>query len=190
MRLCDSGALPLTSLRPSPSTTLVSIGFLALGGGIGAAEAYIRGYWDADDLTMAMRILARNTECLTDSMERGLARIVRPVRATLNSFRRNTKAGSKRNIAAHYDLSNDFFALMLDRTMTYSSGVFVSESSSLEEASEEKYDRICRKLSLRENDHVVRDRNGMGWVCRTRRSLVRMSRHDNHDLGAATRLRR
>jgi cyclopropane-fatty-acyl-phospholipid synthase len=133
---------------------------VALGGSLGAAEAYIRGDFDSPDLTAAMQVLTRNTELLR-GMERGATRLLRPLRATANWLRRNTRAGSKRNISAHYDLSNDFFALMLDPTMTYSSGVFLSPEARLEEASIEKYDRICRKLRLAPSDHVVEI--GTGW---------------------------
>jgi len=133
---------------------------VVLGGGLGAAEAYIRGHWDSPDLTTAMRVLAQNTEVLA-GVEQGAARLLRPLRAAANWLRRNTRAGSKRNISAHYDLSNDFFALMLDPTMTYSSGVFPSRESTLEEAALEKYDRICRKLQLSPSDHVIEI--GTGW---------------------------
>jgi cyclopropane-fatty-acyl-phospholipid synthase len=133
---------------------------VVLGGGLGAAEAYIRGHWDSPDLTVAMRVLAQNTEVLA-GVEQGAARLLRPLRAGANWLRRNTRAGSKRNISAHYDLSNDFFALMLDPTMTYSSGIFPSHESTLEEASLEKYDRICRKLQLSPSDHVIEI--GTGW---------------------------
>lgn len=133
---------------------------VVLGGGIGAAEAYIRGYWDSPDLTAAMRVLARNFEILA-SVEKGPARLLKPLRSAANWLRRNTRAGSKRNISAHYDLSNDFFALMLDSTMTYSSGVYLSQDATLQEASLEKYDRICRKLQLTPDDHVLEI--GTGW---------------------------
>ena len=133
---------------------------LALGGGLGAAEAYIRGYWESDDLTATMRVLAQNMETLS-GMERGASQLLRPLRSAANWMRRNTRSGSKRNISAHYDLSNEFFALMLDPTMTYSSGVFPRPDSTLEEASTEKYDRICRKLRLGPADHVLEI--GTGW---------------------------
>lgn len=133
---------------------------VVLGGGLGAAEAYLRGDWDSPDLTVAMRVLAQNDAVLA-GVETGAARLVRPLRAAANWLRRNTRAGSKRNISAHYDLSNEFFALMLDPTMTYSSGVFPSPTATLEEASIEKYDRICRKLQLAPEDHVLEI--GTGW---------------------------
>ena len=133
---------------------------VVMGGGLGAAESYIRGDWDSPDLTSAMRLLAQNSDVLA-SVEKGAARLLRPLRAAANWLRRNTRAGSKRNISAHYDMSNDFFALMLDQTMTYSSGIFPSPTATLEEASIEKYDRICRKLQLSPTDHVLEI--GTGW---------------------------
>lgn len=135
-------------------------GAVVWGGALGAAESFIRGDWDADDLTAALCILGRNSQVLAN-FENGSARLLRPLRRAGNWLRRNTHAGSKRNIAAHYDLGNEFFALMLDPTMTYSSGVFPSDSSTLQEASIEKYDRICRKLQLAPRDHVLEI--GAGW---------------------------
>ena len=134
--------------------------FAALGGSIGAAEAYIRGYWDSPDLTTTMRVLAANANVL-NSMENGFTRLLQPLRSLAYRLRSNSLQGSKRNIAAHYDLSNDFFAHMLDPTMTYSSGVYPHETATLEEASNEKYDRICRKLNLGPDDHVLEI--GTGW---------------------------
>jgi cyclopropane-fatty-acyl-phospholipid synthase len=132
----------------------------ALGGSLAAAEAYIRGQWDADDLCGAMRVLSRNPQALA-GIESGGARLLKPWRWIANQLYSNTRAGSRKNIAAHYDLSNEFFALMLDRTMTYSSGVFPRPDATLEEASTEKYDRICRKLQLTARDHVLEI--GTGW---------------------------
>lgn len=133
---------------------------VALGGALGAAESYLDGEWDSPDLVAAIRVLARNAEALA-RVESGAARLVRPARAVLHWLRRNTRAGSRRNIAAHYDLSNEFFGLMLDPTMTYSSGVYPHEGASLRDASQEKYDRVCRKLRLQPGDHVLEI--GAGW---------------------------
>jgi cyclopropane-fatty-acyl-phospholipid synthase len=74
----------------------------------------------------------------------------------------NTRRGSLKNIEAHYDLGNDFYELWLDKTMAYSSGVFLNRSVSLQEASEEKFDRICRKLKLRPRDQVLEIGTGFG----------------------------
>ncbi|MCA9249266.1 MAG: class I SAM-dependent methyltransferase [Planctomycetales bacterium] len=133
---------------------------VVLGGSLGAAEAYLRGWWSSTDLVKTMRVLAQNFDTLKN-MDRGVARVMRPLRAGLNWLSRNTRNGSRRNIAAHYDLSNDFFALMLDPTMTYSGGVFPAPESTLEDASLEKYDRICRKLELSRRDRILEI--GTGW---------------------------
>lgn len=133
---------------------------LAFGGHLAAAESYVRGVWDTDDLTTLVQIFLRNREVL-DGLETGPARLVQPFRAVLHALNRNTRSGSRRNIVAHYDLGNDFFSTFLDDTMTYSCGVFPSPESSMREASIEKYDRICRKLDLNEDDHVLEI--GTGW---------------------------
>jgi cyclopropane-fatty-acyl-phospholipid synthase len=130
------------------------------GGSIGAAEAYMDGLWSADDLTTVMRILALNQKAFED-MEKGLARLTAPFYKFYHFFRKNTKAGSRKNIMAHYDLGNDFYSLFLDETMTYSCGIFEHEKSSLKDASVAKYDRICRKLLLNPSDRVVEI--GTGW---------------------------
>jgi len=131
-----------------------------LGGSIGAAEAYMEGFWSADDLTTVMRILALNQRAFAD-MEKGLARLTVPFNKFYHFIRKNTKAGSRRNILAHYDLGNDFYAMFLDETMTYSCGFFDGADSTLKQASEAKYDRICRKLQLASGDRVVEI--GTGW---------------------------
>ncbi len=133
---------------------------VAFGGSIGAGESYVRGEWDCDDLVGLIRVFSRNMEAASEMG--GIANFFADAaRRTLHRLNRNTRSGSRRNIAAHYDLSNDFYSLFLDPTMTYSSGVFPSESSSMEEASVEKYDRICRKLQLKPTDRVVEI--GTGW---------------------------
>jgi cyclopropane-fatty-acyl-phospholipid synthase len=130
------------------------------GGSIGAAEAYMEGLWSADDLTMVMRILVLNQNAFED-MEKGLACLTAPFYKFYHYVRKNTKVGSRRNILAHYDLGNDFYALFLDETMTYSCAIFEQAGSSLKEASEAKYDRICRKLQLAAGDRVAEI--GTGW---------------------------
>ena len=132
----------------------------ALGGHLGAAESFVGGGWDTDDLTALIRIFLRNREVL-DGLETGLARLVQPIRAALHALNRNTRFGSKRNILAHYDLGNDLFEQFLDDTMTYSCGIFETPESSMRDASIEKHDRICRKLELAPDDHVVEI--GTGW---------------------------
>jgi len=129
-------------------------------GGIGAGEAYAKGWWSSEDLTAVIRLFVRNREALA-GVEGGLARISQPLRSLAHALRRNTLRGSRANIAAHYDLSNDFFRLFLDETMTYSCGIFARPDSSLREASLAKIDLICRKLELGPSDHLLEI--GSGW---------------------------
>jgi cyclopropane-fatty-acyl-phospholipid synthase len=133
---------------------------IAFGGSIGAGEAYMLGYWSTDDLTAAMRILLQNRNVL-DGMETGLARFMMPLQKAMHWASRNTRGGSRRNIAAHYDLGNAFFQLFLDPTMMYSSAVYEHADMTLEQASVAKLDRICRKLKLKAGDHIIEI--GTGW---------------------------
>jgi len=133
---------------------------LAFGGSIGAGEAYMEGYWSADDLTALVRILLANPEVL-DGMETGLARLSAPLQKALHWLNRSTRAGARRNIAAHYDLGNDFFALFLDPTMMYSCAIFAHPEMTLEEAQILRLERVCRKLDLKPSDHLLEI--GTGW---------------------------
>jgi cyclopropane-fatty-acyl-phospholipid synthase len=135
-------------------------GEVAWGGSVGAGEAYMLGYWSADDLTAALRVLAANHEVL-DRLETGLAALSAPLRKAMHWAARNTRRGSRRNIAAHYDLGNDFFGLFLDPTLMYSSAVFERADMTLEEASLAKLERICRRLDLQPGDRVLEI--GSGW---------------------------
>lgn len=132
----------------------------ALGGHIALARAYADGAWSCDDLTGLIRIFARNLAAM-DSMDRGWARLAEAVHRVFHLRRSNSREGSRRNIAAHYDLGNDFFQLFLDETMTYSAGIFEPPDASMHAASIAKLDRICRKLRLESNDEVLEI--GSGW---------------------------
>lgn len=133
---------------------------VAFGGLLAATEAYVDGDWDADDLTGLARLFARNIDQVT-RLDSGLGRAIRPLAALRHALARNSRAGARRNISAHYDLGNDFFELMLDPTMTYSCGVFESADTTMEEASLAKIDRLCRKLGLGAGDHLLEI--GSGW---------------------------
>jgi len=109
----------------------------ALNGSVGAGEAYMDGYWDCDDLVALIRILVRNRDLL-DSMETGSARIGGWLMKAAHAFSRNTRSGSRRNIAAHYDLGNPLFKLFLDESLMYSSAIYVDPAESLESASKRK----------------------------------------------------
>ena len=130
------------------------------GGDIGAAESFMDGDWSCDDLTSLVRILIVNSR--SNSAEPGwLARILEPVYKMGHWLNRNTKRGSRKNISAHYDLGNDFFELFLDETRMYSCGIFERPESTLLEASTAKIERICRKLNLKPQDHLLEI--GTGW---------------------------
>ncbi len=131
-----------------------------LGGSLSVAESYLRGDWDCDDLTAFFRLFVRNIEA-TDRLDRGLSRIAKWVNCMYHRWHANSKSGSRRNIHAHYNLGNEFFRLMLDDTLDYSSGIFLSPTSTLRDASLEKMNRIFRKLDLRPRDHLLEI--GTGW---------------------------
>ena len=133
---------------------------LGSGGLVGAAEAYTSGFWETDELLLLIRIVLRNKEVL-GKLESGWSKMLDPLNIAIHWHRKNSLRGSKKNILAHYDLSNEFYRLWLDETMTYSCGFFVDKSSTLREASIEKIDRICRKLDLSSNDSVLEI--GSGW---------------------------
>ncbi|WP_276488609.1 SAM-dependent methyltransferase [Ectopseudomonas mendocina] len=152
---------PLSELRAEIRVNDPAIwGLVAGNGSIGAGEAYIHGYWSTPDLTAVIRIFVANLEVL-DAMEGGLARLGRPLIQGLHWLNRNTRQGSRRNIAAHYDLGNDLFEQFLDSTMMYSAAMFRNEDDSLEQAQLNKLERICRKLALKPSDHLLEI--GTGW---------------------------
>jgi cyclopropane-fatty-acyl-phospholipid synthase len=133
---------------------------IATHGSVGAGEAYMDGLWRCDDLVGLVRLLVRNRDRL-DAMETGLARLGGWAMRLLHGAKRNTRRGSRRNIAAHYDLGNEFFRLFLDQELMYSSAVFAHDGESLETAQRRKLERICRKLDLQPGDHLLEI--GTGW---------------------------
>ena len=149
-----------------PDTTMLRVhnprfySDIAFGGAIGAGEAYINGYWSSDDLTTLLRILLQNRDVL-EKMDKGAAVLSRPLQKVLHALNRNTRKGSRKNIAAHYDLGNDFYQLWLDPTMMYSCAYFETPATGLAEASVAKLDRICKKLDLSPGDRVMEI--GTGW---------------------------
>lgn len=138
-----------------------------LRGSIGAGESYMEGHWSSPDLTLVVRVLVLNMHLL-DDMD-GFALSPRKLITAASKFslrlyhalRPNSRRGSRRNIAAHYDLGNDFYALFLDPSMMYSAAIFPRADSSLEQASSYKIDRICKKLQLQPHDHLLEI--GTGW---------------------------
>jgi cyclopropane-fatty-acyl-phospholipid synthase len=160
----DSTSHVVRGTLPGPCATLnVRSGKLlwriATGGSLGLARGYIEGDWDTADLGALLELGLANEQTLHSLLDApGLARLLAYLR---HRRRANTRAGSKRNIAFHYDLGNDFYREWLDETMTYSSAMFTHPEQSLAEAQLEKYARVVRELDLGADDHVLEI--GCGW---------------------------
>jgi cyclopropane-fatty-acyl-phospholipid synthase len=131
-----------------------------LRGSVGLGESYVDGQWECDDLVALARIGARNVRAI-DALRRALAPLLAPLQLAASWLRRNTPARARERIAAHYDLGNELFAQFLDRTMMYSCAVFDDPGATLEQASLAKLERVCRKLRLAPEDHVLEI--GTGW---------------------------
>ncbi|WP_101927392.1 MULTISPECIES: SAM-dependent methyltransferase [Luteimonas] len=152
----DAGAAPIRVQVADPAFYRM----IAASGTVGAGEAYMDGLWSCDDLVALVRLLVRN-RALLDGLESGLARAGGMALRGWNAMRRNTRTGSRRNIAAHYDLGNDFFSLFLSPDLMYSSALFTGADDTLEAASTRKLDRICQTLELTPEDRVIEI--GTGW---------------------------
>jgi cyclopropane-fatty-acyl-phospholipid synthase len=133
---------------------------ILLHGETGAGEAFMDGQWSSPDLVALIALAARNRAAL--ALTRGWWRIPLQVQRTVaHRFHRNTRSGSRRNIAAHYDLGNDFYRLFLDETLTYSSAVFETADETLEDAQRNKYRRVAERAGLAPGMHVLEI--GSGW---------------------------
>ena len=134
-------------------------------GDIGFGEAYMDGDWETDNIANVINWFLLNVEnapSTSGSQTRTFAlNVLKIFNKTYHSKRTNSLSGSKKNISEHYDLHNDFFALFLDPTMTYSCAYFKDENMDLYHAQIEKYDRLCKQLNLKPTDHVLEI--GSGW---------------------------
>jgi cyclopropane-fatty-acyl-phospholipid synthase len=132
---------------------------LATGGDIGFAEAYLRGEWETPNLARFLELFATNYNAIQTMLAgKPLARLWQIVR---HFFNRNTRAGSRKNIHAHYDLGNTFYASWLDQTMTYSSGIYAPGDNDLSSAQTRKYRELASKTGIGPDDHVLEI--GCGW---------------------------
>jgi len=133
---------------------------LLLRGTIGAGESFVRGGWRCDDLVGLLRLLVRARDVLT-RLDSGLTRVFAALLRWGPARRDNTRRGSRLNIAAHYDLGNDFYELFLDREMMYSSAIFEHDAQSLEDAQLARLESVCAKLDLQPGQRVLEI--GTGW---------------------------
>ncbi len=134
--------------------------YLAAQGSLGLAESYLREHWQTDDLTKFLQILCRNLD-RTTGVATSLSKVFQRFQYFASRLDPNSRNGSRRHIAAHYDLSNPFFELFLDPTLMYSSAWFEKPNMSLHDASLAKLDRVCGKLQLQPTDRLLEI--GTGW---------------------------
>jgi cyclopropane-fatty-acyl-phospholipid synthase len=158
-----------------------------LNGSIGLGESYVDGLWETDDLVALIQIAARSLS----RQHRGVSAAVARSRAAFHRLRglvpENTKGGARANISAHYDLGNDLFASFLDPTMMYSCAYFPEEGASLEEAQLAKLDRICERLQLGPDTHLLEIGTGWGGMamhaarttgCRVTTTTISRAQHE------------
>ncbi len=136
------------------------VGRVARTGDVGLAESYLAGEWTTPDLAKTLTTISLNLDRMNE-LATGVNPVMRAILALMHRFNANTRAGSKRNIQAHYDLGNEFYKQWLDPSMTYSSALFEGQTLSLEEAQRHKYQALARNLDLQEGDRVLEI--GCGW---------------------------
>ncbi len=155
-------------------------------GDIGIGESYMDGDWSTPDLVAVVRLAVRNLDRLENS-NRLFTAFRRMADLGQHRRRRNTESGSLRNIAYHYDLGNDFYRLFLDRTLAYSCAYYDGAGDTLEQAQIRKFDRVCRKLRLRQQDHILEIGTGWGgfsvyaaetYGCRVTTTTISRQQHD------------
>ncbi|HZO06775.1 MAG TPA: cyclopropane-fatty-acyl-phospholipid synthase family protein [Solirubrobacterales bacterium] len=157
-----------------------------LRGSVGLGETYVDGLWETDDLVALIQIAARELHELD-----GLRGAVARPRGALHKLRglvpENTKPGARANISAHYDLGNDLFAAFLDERMMYSCAYYPDESASLEDAQVAKLDRICERLQLGPENHLLEIGTGWGGMaihaarrsgCRVTTTTISRAQHE------------
>ncbi|MFM7783555.1 MAG: class I SAM-dependent methyltransferase [Gammaproteobacteria bacterium] len=159
---------------------------LAGSGSVGAAESWVRGEWSSPDVVQLTRLMAANVDLLNHLDDNGSV-LERIALRALHTMNRNSRTGSRRNIEAHYDLGNEMFEQFLDPTMMYSSAIFPGSSASLEEASLGKLARVCEKLELGPDDHLLEIGTGWGGMaeyaarhhgCRVTTTTISREQHD------------
>jgi cyclopropane-fatty-acyl-phospholipid synthase len=168
LRIRDNGTTYQVGSAASPSALRATVTVhhpafyraVLRGGSRALALSYIDGDWDTDDAVALTRIACRNMGRI-DALRDVVGPLVNPLQRGMRWFDRNTRPRSVQRIRQHYDLSNDFYSLMLDPTMMYSCGLYTSPEMTLHQAQEAKLQRICSWLQLSPDDHVVEI--GTGW---------------------------
>ena len=162
--LPDGNVHDFEGREPGSSATIVvraprMVARLAFGGTLGLAEAYLDGWWDSPSLIDVLRLGTENEHAWAEMMSG--SRWARIASAIAHRLRPNSRHGARRNIAAHYDLGNEFYAAWLDETMTYSAALFDSGQNDLAAAQRAKIHRLCHALGLRPGMRVLEI--GCGW---------------------------
>jgi cyclopropane-fatty-acyl-phospholipid synthase len=160
----DGGRETIAAAKPGPQAVIHvrrarAVRRLFTGGDVGFAESYLAGDWDSPDLAALIELAARNEAAMAEAL-RGFA-IVRAWHRLRHLLRPNSRTGSRRNIADHYDLGNDFYRLWLDPTMTYSSAIFAEPQQKLSDGQMAKYRRLAESLDLKPGHRVLEI--GCGW---------------------------
>lgn len=177
---------PLAPLRARIEVRSPAFYPALLGGGASAGRAYMDGLWECDDLVVLVRIAARAMPAL-DRLRGRFLPLTGPFQRTAWRLRANTRARARERIAAHYDLGNTLFASFLDETMLYSCAVFEHPDATLHEAQLAKLDRICRRLDLGPEDHLLEIGTGWGGLaihaaarygCRVTTTTISREQHD------------
>jgi cyclopropane-fatty-acyl-phospholipid synthase len=133
---------------------------LLFGGSVASGETFSEGLWTTPNLTNVIRIFARNLPVL-DSWESKMEWLAFPIRKISHLANKNSETGSKKNIAAHYDLGNKLYTRFLDDSMMYSAAIYPTQESTLAQAQTTKLKTICDKLQLVPEDHLIEI--GTGW---------------------------
>jgi cyclopropane-fatty-acyl-phospholipid synthase len=158
-----------------------------LRGSTGWGEGYVDGLWSCDDLVRLARIAVRNLSPL-DRWRRRAQPLLGPLQRAASLVPRNTRAGARRNISAHYDLGNRLFESFLDQRLVYSCAVFSDTDTSLEDAQLAKLERACEWLDLSSDDHLLEIGTGWGAMaihaattrgCRVTTTTISHEQHDH-----------
>ncbi|MEQ8737535.1 MAG: class I SAM-dependent methyltransferase, partial [Hoeflea sp.] len=165
IRMPDGRSVLIEGRAEGPDAVLVlhnwNLAHQALTAGtIGVAESYIAGDWESPDVTAFLELFLVNVEVGNNLAggARGLARLIEQIRHWLRS---NTRTQARKNISAHYDLGNEFYAKWLDQTMTYSSALYQDGANDLASAQTAKYRALANAIGLKRGDHVLEI--GCGW---------------------------